>query len=85
MTDPRPAFVRQVDRVAGEELAPAHVLAGWLCNPSSGEPLAQQAATDLAVVERAIATADRIDREGTWRDLPVEERCAHLERVAAAL
>lgn len=77
--------LRQLDRVGGEQLPPPGTLPGWLCDPSTGEPIAQQAATDLATVERAIAIADEVDRLGTWRDLGVEERCAYLERIADRL
>lgn len=77
--------LRQVDRVGGEQLTPSGTLPGWLCDPSTGEPIAQQAATDLATVERAIAAAAEVDRLGSWRDLGVEDRCAYLERIADRL
>jgi phenylacetaldehyde dehydrogenase len=85
MTENPAGAFHQVDHVAGGTRTPAGVLPGWLCDPTTGEPIAQQAATDLATVELAIATADAIDRAGTWRDLPIAARAACLERIAAEL
>jgi phenylacetaldehyde dehydrogenase len=77
--------LRQIDRVGGEELVPSGTLASWLCDPSTGERIAAQAATDLTTVDRAIAIAHEIDTLGTWRNLPIDERCGYLERIAANL
>lgn len=77
--------LRQIDRVGGQELVPSGTLPGWLCNPSTGERIAQQAATDLVTVGRAIAIADEVDRLGTWRETTIDERCAFLERIAVSL
>ncbi len=75
----------QIDRIGGEQIPPSGQLDGWLCEPGSGERIAQQATTDLAGVDRAIAIADEIDRSGTWMGLPVETRALLLERVAEEL
>lgn len=77
--------LRQVDRIGGEQVAPADTLSDWLCDPSTGELVVQMAATDLASVERAIAIADAIDRSGIWCDLSVDVRCAYLEVIADQL
>lgn len=85
MSDQVTVTLRQIDRVGGEELVPTGVLPHWLCDPSTGERLVQQAATDLATVDRAITIAEAIDREGTWRDLSIDDRCAYLEAIADRL
>ena len=85
MTSTEPVTLRQIDRVGGEELIPGGVLPGWLCNPSTGERIAQQAATDLAVVRQAIAIATEVDRSGAWRDLSIDQRCDYLEAIAERL
>ena len=77
--------LRQIDRIGGEEFEPGGTLPGWICDPSTGERIAQQAATDLADVDRAISVAHDIDLLGTWRNLAIDERCAFLERIAANL
>lgn len=64
---------------------PRGVLPEWLCDPSTGEPIAQQAATDLATVERVIATADAINRSGVWSGLSIAERSVFVERIADEL
>lgn len=76
---------RQIDRVGGEQVMPRGVLPEWLRDPSTGEPIAQQAATDLATVERVIATADEINRTGVWSGLSIAERSVFLERIAHEL
>jgi len=78
-------ILRQVDRIGGEQAVPSGTLADWLCDPSTGERLVQMAATDSESVERAISIADGVDRAGTWRNLPVDVRCAHLEAIAENL
>lgn len=77
--------LRQIDRIGGEEQRPSLELDGWLCRPDSGEPIARQAATDLAQVDRAIAIADAIHHDGSWAGLPIETRARLLEDVAEAL
>ncbi len=77
--------LRQVDRVGGAQVAPTGTLPGWLGDPSTGESIARQAATDSATVEQVITIAAQIDRTGSWRDLDVRTRCAYLERIAANL
>ncbi len=88
MTDASPrdnAAFRQRDYVAGEFLDPEGDLGVWLCDPSTGERIALQAATAPEVVERALAEAEAAHARGTWSDMPVEERAALLERIADAL
>jgi phenylacetaldehyde dehydrogenase len=85
MTNQPSVTLRQIDRVGGEELAPAGTLPGWLCDPSTGARIAQQAATDLETVDRAIGIAADVDRLGTWRSLSIDERCAYLELIAENL
>jgi betaine-aldehyde dehydrogenase len=77
--------LRQLDRVGGAATVPSGTLSGWLCDPSSGVRLARQAATDIATVDRAISIADDVDRQGTWRNLSIDDRCAFLERIADKL
>ena len=77
--------LRQIDRIGGEEVEPRGTLPGWICDPSTGERIAQQAATDLTDIDRAIAIAHDIDLLGTWRNLGIDERCAFLERIAVNL
>ena len=76
---------RQIDRIAGEEVVPAGTLDDWLCDASTGERIAQQAASSSAQVERALAHAAELDNAGTWRTMPVAERAACLDRIADAL
>lgn len=76
---------RQIDRIAGEEVEPQETLGDWLCDPTTGERIAQQAASSPAQVERALAHAAALDDAGTWRDMPVEDRARCLDRIADAL
>lgn len=85
MSNSEDVVLRQIDRIGGDEYTPSGLLDGWLCNPSTGERIAQQASTDPASVERAIGCAAAVDQAGTWRLLSVDERAAYLERVAELL
>ena len=78
--------VQQVDLIDGERMAPTGRLENSrLENPSTGAFIALSAQTDAAMVERAIAAASRQDAEGTWRQMPIEERAEALLRVATEL
>ena len=85
MTSPASTPFRQRDYVAGEFVDPAGDLGVWLCDPSTGERIALQAASSPEVVERVLAEADAAHVRGDWAAMPVEERAALLERIADAL
>ena len=76
------SYLQFVDGEAGE---PADELGGVLENPSDGTRLGPQRASSAESVERALAAAAAAWEEGTWSELPGEERIAALERFAAAL
>jgi len=77
--------LRQLDYIAGEFREPAGNLGIWLCDPSTAEQIALQAATDAESVEEAIASADRASAEGIWAGLSAQERADQLDRIGAAL
>ncbi|OLT07720.1 dehydrogenase [Pseudonocardia sp. CNS-004] len=65
---------------------PAPVIPGrWNTDPNTGEPVHPMATTAPADVERALAAADALHRDGTWQDVSSPERAALLDRVADAL
>lgn len=77
--------LRQLDYIAGELREPGGDLGVWLCDPSTAERIALQAATDSPAVEEAIAAADRASAEGTWAGLTAQERADQLDLIGAAL
>lgn len=76
---------RYLQLVAGEASEPHEQLGGVLENPSDGSRLGPQLASSDASVERALAAAAAAWEEGSWSELPGEQRVAALERFAAAL
>ncbi|CAB4993048.1 unannotated protein [freshwater metagenome] len=75
----------QLDLIGGVRSVPGQTLDIDLTDPSTGEFIAKVAQTKPAEVERAIATADRIDKSGSWRLLDISDRAAALLRVADEL
>ena len=57
----------QLDLIDGVRSVPGQTLDVDLTDPSTGEFMTKVAQTKPAEVERAIATADRIDKSGSWR------------------
>jgi betaine-aldehyde dehydrogenase len=76
---------RYLQLVAGEASEPTVALGGILENPSDGLPLGPQRASSDDSVERALAAAAAAWEQGTWSELPGEQRVAVLERFADAL
>jgi len=85
VTSPAATPFRQRDYVAGEFVDPSGDLGVWLCDPSTGERVALQAASSPEVVERVLAEAEAAHARGEWSAMPVEERAVLLERIADAL
>jgi betaine-aldehyde dehydrogenase len=71
--------------VDGEASEPSEELGGVLENPNDGSILGPQRASSAASVERALAAAMAAWEEGTWSEIPGEDRVAALERFADAL
>lgn len=74
---------RQRDYIAGAFADPAGDLGTWLCDPSTGERVALQAASSPDAVERALAAAEAA--APGWAALTAEERAVALEAVADRL
>ncbi len=70
--------------VAGE-LREVPAEAVWLHDPNTGAPQQPMGTSTDDSVEEALATADRVHREGTWSQLPAEERADWLDRLADAV
>lgn len=85
MSDKRELPWEQRDLVNGTWREPGIEVDVWLCNPSTGEEVERQRATQPGTVEEAIAVADGIDRLGAWRNSPIEDRARLLENAADRL
>ena len=73
------------DLVDGELVETPTNDAMWLEDPNTGERLQRMAVTSDDTLERAIAAADRVHRDGSWSGLPPAERADWLERLADAV
>jgi phenylacetaldehyde dehydrogenase len=69
------------DYIDGERIEPTVELDGHVHNPSTGDVIARQMATTSENVEKAIATAQRLHDEGTWRNTSPEERADLLDKA----
>ncbi|MFN8215264.1 MAG: aldehyde dehydrogenase [Solirubrobacterales bacterium] len=76
---------RYLQLVDGEISVPGEDLGGVLENPSDESELGPMRASSADSVERALAAATAAWEEGSWSELPGEQRIAALERFAAAL
>ncbi|MGQ7792725.1 betaine-aldehyde dehydrogenase [Faunimonas sp. B44] len=70
-------------RIAGEDVAPEAGDRFADLNPATGEALCEVAAADAAIVDAAVAAAQRAQRE--WVAMPAAERGRVLNRVASRL
>jgi betaine-aldehyde dehydrogenase len=77
--------IRQTELVAGTPAQAPVVLVGILDDPDDGSSLGPQRASAPAAVEMALAAADAAWSAGGWSDVSLADRCAALERFAAAL
>ncbi len=66
------------DYIDGEISTPTENLGVWLENPNTGEQIQQQMASSDAQIEQALATAWHVHTEGSWSDMPIEERAEYL-------
>ena len=83
---PARSLPQQVDHIAGERVAPTLVLDGdALCDPSTGAVLQPRRATDPVMIDKAITTAQRVHREGSWAGTTIDERADWLTRIADEL
>lgn len=73
------------DYIAGERVAPAVELGGFVHNPHSGQVIAPQKAAAPEAVERALQTAQRLHESGEWAHTPPEARAEILEKAAQHL
>lgn len=71
--------------VGGTMRLPAEELTAVLTDPDSGETLYPQRASSTESLETAIATAWKVHTDGTWFDLPRDERAAALRSLQAEL
>jgi betaine-aldehyde dehydrogenase len=76
---------RYLQFVGGEASEPIEELGGVLENPSDGSLLGPRRASSEDSIERALAAAAKAWEEGSWSELPGDQRVAALERFAAAL
>lgn len=70
------------DSAGPERLRPVNPNAGA---PDTGQPLPPARESDTAQLERAVASAEAAHADRRWSGLPLEERAAALERLAAGL
>ncbi len=70
------------DLVDGELLDVPVDESTWLEDPNTGERLQAMAVTADETVQRAIAAADRVHREGSWSGLSADDRAGWLMRLA---
>lgn len=70
------------DYIDGERIPPTVELGSFVYNPSTGEPVAPQKATDPEQLERALQTAYRLHQSGVWANTPPEARAEMLENAA---
>ncbi|MCA9951505.1 MAG: aldehyde dehydrogenase [Anaerolineales bacterium] len=82
MIDPIDTVPPLMDYIDGQFIPPTNTLPQWNHDPNSGEPIQQQHTTSPEKLERALQVADRIHRDGRWRDLPPSERANLLEQAA---
>jgi phenylacetaldehyde dehydrogenase len=67
--------------VGGTAALPAEELPGVLTDSDTGEELGPQRASSAASVEKALATAAAVHENGSWSELPREERAAALRQL----
>lgn len=73
------------DYIDGEISAPGEEIGVWLENPNSGEKIQRQIATGDDNVERALAAAWRVHADGSWENMPLDERAGLLAAFSAEL
>lgn len=73
------------DYIDGRFYPPDIPLGVWLENPNTGEHSQEQMATNDANLERALTAAWRVHQQGTWANMPLTERAAHLAAFSAEL
>ncbi|GAA5082576.1 aldehyde dehydrogenase family protein [Thermocatellispora tengchongensis] len=80
-----PVLPEQRDLVEGRR-SPATVPTGdWLTDPNTGRRVAPAMESAPEQVERALAVADAVHREGRWAGAPIADRVALLHAIADGL
>ncbi len=82
MIDPIDAVPPLLDYIDGQFMPPTDMLPQSNHDPNTGESIQQQRATSPENLERALQAADRIHRDGRWRNLPPSTRADLLEQAA---
>ncbi|MDO8364951.1 MAG: aldehyde dehydrogenase family protein [Actinomycetota bacterium] len=80
-----PHAPEQLDLIAGARRRPELKSGAMLCNPDTGEVLAEGLASSATAVDEALAAADEVHRSGVWNRLPLAERVARLHALADAV
>jgi len=77
-----PALKNYID---GKMSAPTEEMGIWLENPNTGEKRRQQVSANDEQIEQALTAAWRVHTDGSWSEMPVEERAGYLAAFSAEL